>query len=406
MKDVAVAIAGFSLLLLALIFSAYCLTFPIWVYGLLYDRKGTDAGFFSYGLGAPFRDFPIVSFVLVIASLALAVSAIFVPRLSSLFSRTGGILIAISVALIIICCVGIYVFSPNIYKDAVAARNEVKSRRLMNQTMRGMGAMFQQGRAPDVAYYRYLDQERVNSLYAQIEPEWLDKQAVVTDSSSANAKVGVGSGPVTGEIGMTGTQQKQITREAAIASPEKKCRVLMQYASERKGAKSYTTAFNWLLINLVQVTHQHTLKEKPEARFGSRLPLNRAEMQELRLSGAFDMDNSPEVTEEVNSDLRKRNWNAQLEQQLTNLSDYVFVNGDFRINTSPTLLLVHDFVGPDGSIGMAGEKFRPVQFNVTFPPGAATPELVDGSKKLTVFGKVVHGLDRQGTIEIRAIGVY
>jgi hypothetical protein len=111
MKDIGLAVAGFLLPTLALACTACCLIFPVWVYGVLYDREGTDPGFFSYGLGAPFRDFPVLSFILVIVVSALGVSAIFVPRLSSFFSRRSGLLIAVSVAILIICCVGVYVFS-------------------------------------------------------------------------------------------------------------------------------------------------------------------------------------------------------------------------------------------------------------------------------------------------------
>lgn len=165
-------------------------------------------------------------------------------------------MIAVSAAILIICFVGVYIFSHRIYKEAVALGKDVKIQREMRQAMRGMGEASRKGRAPDVAYYRYLDKERVNSLYAQIEPEWLDRQTVVTDSSSANAKVGVETGPVTGEVSRSGAQQTQITKDAATATPEKKCRVLMQYASEQKGARFYTIAFEWLILNLTQVANE------------------------------------------------------------------------------------------------------------------------------------------------------
>lgn len=405
-NNVVKALSGFSPPMLALAFTAYCLTFPVWVYGLLYDRALTDPGFFSYGLGAPFRDYPVSSFILTIAVLALGLSAIFVPYLSSILSRRVAVLAAGSVAILAIGSVGVYVFSPNLYKEAVSLRKDVKIRRGMNDAMRSVGAASRQGRAPDAAYYRYLDKERVSSLYAQIEPEWLNKQTVVTDSSGENAKVGVDTGPVTGELGRTGTQQTQTMKEAATPTPERKCRTVMQYASEQKGARLYTIAFQWLVANLIQVTTEHDMKPKPEVRFGTSLPLNRAEMQELSLSGSFDMDNSPQITDEINKDLQQRNWDKMLEGELTNLPEFVFVSGDFRISTQHTLLLVHDFVGSDGNIGVQGERFRPVQVDVTFPPGTVAPELRAGQQKLTVFGKAVHGLDAQGTIEIRAVAVY
>lgn len=97
-------------------------------------------------------------------------------------------------------------------------------------------------------------------------------------------------------------------------------------------------------------------------------------------------------SEDIDADLRQKNWNQLLEGELTNLPEYLFVSGEFRISTSHTLLLVHDFVGQDGSIGVKGERFRPVQFDVTFPPGTVVPELHEGSQKVTVFGKVVHAL--------------
>ncbi len=277
MKKVVLALAGFFAVIAALAAAAYSLMFPVWVYGVLYDRPATDSGFFGYGIGAPFRDFPISSFILVILVLASGLGTIFVPRLLSLMAAKVAILTAGSVALFIITSVGVYVFAHAIYRDAVALRKDTQMQRDMSKAMRDIGSASRQGRAPDVAYYRYLDKERVDSLYAQIEPEWLDKQTVVTDSSSANAKIGVASGPVTGEVGAAGTQQKQTTREAPAPTPEKKCHVIMQYASEQKGARFYTIAGEWLIFNLTQITSEHNMKPKPEARFGAGLPLSRGE---------------------------------------------------------------------------------------------------------------------------------
>ncbi len=49
MKEILLVLVGFFLTVLALAFTAYCLKFPVWVYGLLYGRE-TDPGFFGYGL--------------------------------------------------------------------------------------------------------------------------------------------------------------------------------------------------------------------------------------------------------------------------------------------------------------------------------------------------------------------
>jgi len=390
--------------LFVLAFATYCLMFPVWVYGLFFDRT-SDVGFFSYGVGAPFRDYPIPSFLLVVASLTFILGVMFVPKLLSFFSRRLTPLVAIAIAIIIVCCVGVYTFGSGMYQEAVVLRKDATQQRAIADAMRHVGAASLQGKAPDVAYYAYLDKDQVSSLYAQIEPEWLDKQLTVTESSSASGKMGV-DGPVNGEIGATGTQQTETVKEAATATPEKKCKAVMQYASEKKGARAYSVFADWQIFNLLQVVEEHDAKPKPEPDFGDKLPLNRTEMQELRASSSYKIDFSPEMRQEINDDLKQRNWNAMASGELTNLSDFVFVTGDFRVSPTPTLLLVHDFVPPDGSISLSGIRFSPVQFDVTFPSGSTGLDLRAGSQKLGVFGKVVHGLDQQGTIAIRAIAVW
>ncbi len=144
------AIASVAIVTVGVLFTGYCFFFPIGVYGLLYDRHSTDVGFFAYGLGAPLRDYPFLSFVIVVALLISGLIVIFAPRLSWIASRWCAVLFSVSIAGLIICAFGINVFARNSYEDAVALRSDTKLRRSMHQSMHDYGTVIQSGRAPDL----------------------------------------------------------------------------------------------------------------------------------------------------------------------------------------------------------------------------------------------------------------
>lgn len=406
MKKTGQALAGFFSLTFASALVAYCLIFPVWIYGVLYDRTSAGPGFFRYGLFAPFRDFPISSFATVIIVLALSLCVIVVPRLSSFFSLRCVLLGAVSLAVSIASCLAVYIFAHDVYKDAIAIKGLVLNELAARQSIRA--ELMQRGEVPDVAYYRFLDKERVSSLYTQIEPVWLDTQKVITDSSSESGKVTVGGKTLGGEVGGNQTSQMQRTSEASSGTVEKKSRSLMKYAFEQKGAQLYSDASVWWFYSALSVADDAYHKSKPVEGFVTTIPLNRTEITESLLSvlPGGPQDTTWQAPETARNELRNREWAKILENELTNLPEFIFVTGDFRISTSPTLLLVHDFDGPDYKLGINREKFEPVQFYVTFPPNTTGPDLTSGLQKLTVFGKVVHGLDRNGTVAVRAIAVY
>jgi hypothetical protein len=116
---------------------------------------------------------------------------------------------------------------------------------------------------------------------------------------------------------------------------------------------------------------------------------------------------SPENTKLINEELAKHNWKTELNGVLTQLPPFVFVRGEFRVYSSSTPFLVHDFVGQDGNFGVKGEQFRPVTFILKFPLPGLPPDLKDRRTiQGTVFGSVVHGLDSEGVVEVRLIAIY
>ena len=192
-----------------------------------------------------------------------------------------------------------------------------------------------------------------------------------------------------------------------MSTPERNCLKLMQYEVERKHTTAYSTATDWLLVNVLDaVTSKYVLRPPPEK---TDLPLNRTEIATLQKDiGVGYVDDSPEAKAKTNKELANTDWRAQLTAGLTSPQDFIFVSGEFRRAwIHGDLVLVHDFIGSDGKV-LGTEKFRPVVFYVTFPPGTKDAELerFPQAEKLTVFGKPVSGLDQDGIIEMRALAVY
>ncbi|HKW26900.1 MAG TPA: hypothetical protein VJN48_14025, partial [Terriglobales bacterium] len=285
---------------------------------------------------------------------------------------------------------------------------QVNDRRDLFALVHDFGDSAGKPQVPDVAYFLYVDSARVRDMYSQIEPEWLEKQRIVTHSHTRTAKASVTGGAVAAEVGGSADAQEQSTEEPPAASPERECQGLMKYAVDRKGAKSYTTDDAWGITQILPELSKPTFQVPPETKFSNGLPLNWAEIRQLTASEPI-FDNSPDATRAINEELSQSsaNWESRLKGELTQPPDLIFVHGAFRISTTGSLLLSHDFVLQDGAIHLYKANFGPVLFSVTFPPGTHDREF-DGKHEVnaTVFGKVVHGLDDQGVIELRALAVY
>jgi hypothetical protein len=253
-----------------------------------------------------------------------------------------------------------------------------------------------------------LDKVQINNLYSQIEPDWIEKQRTETNTSGEQAKIGVASGPASGDLGVSRGRQRQTVQERAESTPDRNCLTFMHYEIERKRTKVFANGAEWIVMNfLIPVSSTYEFKPTPES---TDLPLNRTEIDALQREISLGYrDDSPSTNAKINEALAKTDWRARLTGDLTSLPDFVFVSGEFRRAwIQGELVLVHDFIGADGKIGAGEEKFKPVVFYVTLPPHTKDAELerFPPTEKLTVFGKPVHGLDQQGIIEIRALAVY
>jgi hypothetical protein len=384
---------------LSLIFALYAGFFPVWVYGLLFDSNARNAAFFGYGLGAPFRNHPILSLLVLLLIVAIIGLAIFARRVVGFTARHTGKIVFVSICILVITSVSVYAFCKNLYTEAERAQEALRNARTL---FSDFSFLLGKLHVPDTAYFFYLDKDQIGSLYAEIEPEWLNKQRTITQSRNSSA--GVNAGPV-GVSGSTG-DQNQTVQESSKVTPEKSCLAVMQYTIEKGRASSFSTPFEWIMSSAGLVLFS-IFSQGSEG--DVEMPLNSAQIAQQKedAKNVINKSNSPQSRDQANAELAKRKWKSELSQMLTNPSPFVFIKGRFKVLTSPELTLIHPYIGADGVYGVQGDIFRPVQFNVNFPLSTRLPEFKDGSLiDAEVFGKVLHGLDSQGVVAVRALAFY
>lgn len=146
----------------------------------------------------------------------------------------------------------------------------------------------------------------------------------------------------------------------------------MEYAIEHNRTRYFGDGTAWLVLNVFNpAAAKYMFKPAPHV---TQLPLNKTEIALLQKDATTAyVDQSPAAMQRINQEIAKSDWKAQLTSELTSPTDFVFVTGEFRWAwKNRDLMLVHDFIGQDGGVGIRGVTFRPIQFYVTFAP---TPKI-------------------------------
>ena len=295
-RQQSIRIAVTVFLLLSLAFVLYSIAVPIWAYGLLFSERPDKVNLFWYGLGVPFRDFPVRSlFVLALLILALTVSRI--RRQASRFlARRFTIVFIASAVVVIITAIVVRWRLKASYEEAVNLRTDAAFHRSAGKKFLQFTELGLRGKVPEVAYFVYQDEAQINSLYSQIEPDWIEKQRTETNTSGEQAKVGTSSGPANAELGASRGRERQSVQQPPPDTPQRKCLKFMQYELERGHTIAYTTGFEWIFMNFSTVTFKVAVKPAPET---TELPLNQTEIAALQRDikiGYFD--NSQRVHQE------------------------------------------------------------------------------------------------------------
>jgi hypothetical protein len=243
--------------------------------------------------------------------------------------------------------------------------------------------------------FHYLDKERIDALFNQIEPDLIEKQRTVSTTGSTKAKVGVA---VTGVVNAEAESGKGVASTSSFArasfSSERKCIELMNYLVDHGTPRYYTTSQEWALGRENAALALEMEKNKHE-------PVDPSKLHPIKPTWGADSDALPndKPTEEQIRDAERKTkqYQSDLEYELKSLTGYVFIKGEFSKTTDgDALTLVETF----------STKPRKVLFRLSVPMSQMPIFQKQSKLRLKVFGDVIRPLSGDGYVDVRLIAAY
>lgn len=231
--------------------------------------------------------------------------------------------------------------------------------------------------------FHYIDTNRVDALYSQLEPELVEKQRTVADTSSGQAKVEVTGGPASIEAGLEKGKNSTSSYSRTDFSAERKCIVIMQYVTDNGRSTYFTNGARWIEQS---VAIQAVLRQQQKLL---------ADVFKRESPDLHTVPNQASLEEEVQKSKDRKNALDALKSTLDELKGLVFLDTDFNPSSegSGPGLVAEFLMAPKG-----------VLFRVSVPESFRVQ--IQGRTRLTVFGDVTRSLTSDGIVEFRAIAVY
>ena len=234
--------------------------------------------------------------------------------------------------------------------------------------------------------FQYIDRNRVDELFNQIEPDLTEKERTVATAGSVKGKVSVGVG---GAVNAEGEAGKSVSSTSSFArttfSTERKCVVLMNYLVDYHGPKYYTNSQGWFLGRENAALALQMWQNRNGPVDYSKIPLEK------------QLGDPPTEEERREAEGKVKQYQSELLDELNSLNGYVFINGDFdRTIDGDTLILRETF----------SFKPRKVIFRISLPK-SQVPEFQKQSRlRLRVFGDTIRPLSKDGYLDVRLIAAY
>ncbi len=225
-------------------------------------------------------------------------------------------------------------------------------------------------------YFHYVDTNRVESLYNQLEPELEVKEREVTGKSTlkADATAGVGETKLGVDVGSEkGTKS---TYSRAKFTVDRKCIDVMRYVRDTWPENYFDRPLNWELRSALSNADKQARARIDPSTLTPIQPLG--DNKEEQPKGLTEVEN------------RRRS-------ELRSLRGYIFIEGDFEQTVSgDNLILVNKFMD---------HPYR-FWFKTLLPMSAARPLPKTRPLHLTVFGDVTRPLGDDGFVDVVGIAVY
>jgi hypothetical protein len=243
---------------------------------------------------------------------------------------------------------------------------------------------------PTPVDFRYVDKERVDALYNQIEPDMPEKERTVATSGSIKGKVGVG---VSGTLNAEAEAGKGVSSTSSFAhttfSAERKCVILMNYIVDNRQPGYFTNSKGWFwgrekAALIAQIERSKTA------------PVDLSTIRPIQPLDDRSTDTSTEE-QKREAERKAKEYNAELQNGLKSLSGFVFIDGDFDKSVNgDTLTLSETF----------SRKPNKVVFRLNVPK-AEMPILQNVDRlRLRIFGDVISPLSGDGYVDVRPIAAY
>jgi hypothetical protein len=227
--------------------------------------------------------------------------------------------------------------------------------------------------------FHYLDNDRVEGLYSQIQPGLEEKERTVEGSTSVRAEVKAGLPGTNVDVEAGKARASKSTYARSEFSIDRKCVEVMRHVSETCPANYYSSEVDWYFRRVCQSTLRPAFDRL--YKLVSGIPAESANAKGVR-----------QQAEREAGQLQ-----AELKSELESLQGLVFVDGEFDMaiqGESATLI----------------KKFssHPLRssFRILLPKNALQAMATTRPLQLRVFGAVRKPLGDDGFVDIAAIAAY
>lgn len=315
------------------------------------------------------QNFGLAVGVVVAAAIAVVVGTMFSRHVLQITSRFGNLIIFCAAAAVLVTALVVYHADEEPYRATAALSSSLSN---LTGQVQELAARTNPEIEPPI-YFQYLDAERVQSLYNQIEPELEEKERTVEGSTAVKGKAALGSGAanMSLEAGKETASKSTFARSEPL--PERKAVELMQYARKTWPDNYYSSDSDWYVKRVLS----NTVDQFTKIANGETVKIERYDPQQA----------------ERTADLQKR----VLRGQLGRLGGWAFVDGDFEKSTSGDgVVLIRHF----------SDKPFKCSFRI-YLPRAALKSLPNVKQfHARVFGEVIRPLEDDGFVDLKGVAIY
>jgi len=366
---IAKAWAAFVAVVLAVYIAVGSWMFGDWWYGLMWGGNLTFKYIRQGWLVFLNQNFGLAVGIIVAVAIAVIVGTILSRHVLQITDKFGGLIIFGAAAAVLVTALVVYHTDEQPYRMAAALSSSLAD---LTGQFQELGDKIHPEIEPPI-YFQYLDAERVQSLYNQIEPELEEKERTVEGSTAVKGKAELGNGAahMGVEAGKEAASKSTFTRSEPL--PERKALELMQYARKTWPDNYYSSDSDWYVKRVLS----NAVDQFTKIANGETVKIERYDPQQA----------------ERTADLQK--W--VLRGQLGRLGGWAFVDGDFEKSTSVDgVILIRHF----------SDKPFKCSFRI-YLPRTALKSLPNVRRfHARVFGEVVRPLEDDGFVDLKGVAIY